>query len=384
MPDSLRDLLRQRAAESGGPSAGLTEGSLHKARGIARRRFAAVAAGAAAGLAIAGMAAGAIILPDDGTAPPAEEPTTDEPADPTTAATYEPDEEAADCGRPSEDWSGWGDSDSIGPMTELPQALFVEFEWTGERMSEVWRYEDGGSDSVIAAQSLFPAPDGDRYVIAAECASTIGPIDAIDDTGALIDLGVDSLYCAPVWSPDSNSVVLTVPSPEYDERYVLDVATGGQTELPEEVSCQPRWSGDGEYLVSTDGAVAMRPDGTGRTDLAGVETEEGEFASLSSVSADLDRACFQIDTGESASSGHVDPVRCDRYVDTATGAELDLPGGADGAQVVFLADGGMIIGELTDEGVEVSLFDDEGQLLDDRVLDHRGARSALLTGYYTE
>ncbi|GAB4002281.1 hypothetical protein GCM10029992_40050 [Glycomyces albus] len=50
---------------------------------------------------------------------------------------------------------------------------------------------------------------------------------------------------------------------------------------------------------------------------------------------------------------------------------------------MFLADGGMIVTELTDAGVEVSLFDDEGRLLDDRVLDHRDANRAVLTGYYT-
>lgn len=380
MPDSLRDLLRQRAAESGGPAAGLAEGSLRKARGIARRRFAAVAVGAAAGLAIAGMAAGSLILPDD-TAPPAD--------GPTSAATDEPDEdsttdETADCGRPGEGWSGWGDSDSIGPMTELPEALYVHFGWEGGPLTQTWRYDDEGSDYVIESEgaSILGAPDGNRYLVMSLCGSWFQMLD--ESSPDLEDVGVDYMYCDPVWSPDSNSVVLTTPTPEYDDRYLLDLATGEQTDLPEEVSCQPRWSGDGEYLVSSDGSVAMRPDGTGRTELTPASTGEGQVASLSSISADLTRACFQIDDDEDAAAGHISARRCDRYVDTSTGDELSLPGGAEGSQVVFLADGAMIVSELTGEGVEISLFDGGGRLLDERVLDHRDARSAILTGYYTE
>lgn len=388
MHDSLRDLLRRRAAEAGGASPDLAERSLRRARVIARRRIAAAASAAVAFVAIAGTAASALVLPDD-TVPSAEDPITtvpDEPDDATTSA-----ESAAECGRPSADWSGWGDSDSMGPLTELPESLYAQLDWSGGSLTQVWRYDRGdsdyfveGSDFVIEHEigSISAAPDGNRYIISMECSSWIGTVDESGDS--IEDLGIDSLFCDPVWSPDSNSVAVTVPSPEYDERYLLDVATGEQTDLPDEVSCEPRWSGDGEYLVRSDGTFAIRPDGSGRTELQAPSTDEGELASLSSISADLERACFQIDTDADAGSGHVDPIRCDRYVDTETGAELELPLEAEGAQVVFLADGGMIISELTDQGIELALFDADGQNLDSRILDHRDAESAVLTGYYTD
>lgn len=395
MPDSLRDLLRQRAAESGGPAAGLAEGSLRKARGIARRRFAAVAVGAAAGLAIAGMAAGALILPDDGTAPPVDDPTsatTDGPEDPTTAATEELDEdstteETANCGRPGEDWSGWGDSDSIGPMTELPESLYVRLSSTQGSLIQVHRYDaDGEHEFVLEHPTLTPsvAPDGNRYLshLGMGCNTELGRLDGPE--GESLTIGADTQYCAPIWSPDSNRVTLTVPGPAADERYLLDLATGEQTELPQEVSCEPRWSADGEYLVSQN--VAIRPDGSGRVELEGLATwdEPDATAALSSISADLGRACLEEYEPEEIASGHIAPRYCDLYVDTATGQELELPVGAERPQVIFLPEGGMIVTDQVGDVLRVMLFDLDGNELDRRDLRLEPWENATLQGYFTD
>ncbi|THV38570.1 hypothetical protein [Glycomyces buryatensis] len=383
MPDSLRELLQRLAAEGGTPPQDLTAGAMKKARVIGRRRMAAGALGAVAGLALTGIAAAALITPgDDSPPPPTNRETTEAP---TNSPTDDENEAEGDCGRPSTDWTGWGDSASTMELTELPEALYLELTWSDGTLTQVHRYAGGDSEYVLEGESMgfSVAPDGNRYATTPMCGMAIATIG--ENAAAITGLGIDSLFCSPTWAPDSNSVAITVPSPEYDEGYLLDLATGEQTDLPEEVSCSPRWSAGGEYLVNGEGTVAMRTDGSDRTELAGASTwtSDETFSGLSAISADLGRACLQFDDAELASSGHIDPWRCDRLVDTASGDAIGLPVDTQENQVVFLADGGMIVSGRSGEDITVSLMDADMSLLDSRTLDAQDASTTRLMGYYT-
>jgi hypothetical protein len=74
---------------------------------------------------------------------------------------------------------------------------------------------------------------------------------------------------------------------------------------------------------------------------------------------------------------------CDVYVDTATGAELELPVGGDQRQVVFLADGMMLILSHDGDTATQYLVSAEGDVVDQRVLprEFAGSIDELVTYY---
>jgi hypothetical protein len=383
MPDSIREVL-QGIAGDGAPERDLAAGAYRKARSMARRRLAAVAVAAIAGLAMAGGATAALVDRDRADElPPTGDPTvsgTATPSDPETTPT----ETGSACGVP-EDWSGWGPSGSMGELTAIPDGLV--FEVSQDDVSSqptFFRFEGEEGSEVLRDGEYHMAPDGNRFAVggAEECAGSLASL-----TGDKIDeLGVFTVQCAPSWSPDSDRVVLNLADAESTGAYLLDVATGeAVSDLPEEVGCSPRWSADGEYLVSSDGSVAMRPDGSGRVELAGaaVWSADDGFTGLSSISADLSRACLQYDDGETGAAGHTRAARCDRYVDTATGEVLDLPVDAERPNAVFLADGSMIVCDDRYGQIVLTLVDADGTVLDTRTLPGQGTGGTILRGYFT-
>jgi len=385
MPDSIRELLQGIAGDEPGPSQDLAAGAFKRARDITRRRYAAGAIGVVIALALAGMGTASLLNPDEGPGPA---------DDPTTAAESPTDEDETDdqtdfssegCAGLG-DWTGWGSSNSAAELTELPTDLYFAVQQDGaESFPAIYRYEGDAAESLLddPDDSYFMAPDGNRFAIGSpsgDCSSLATMTgDKVDD------VGVYTMYCKPSWSPDSDRVVLNAADPELHAAYLVDFTTGELTDVPEEVGCSPRWSADGEYLVSADGTVAMRPDGTGRTELAGAAawTEDEEFTGLASVSADLSRACLQFDDAETAQSGHATANRCDRYVDTETGDELDLPVEVQNPQVVFLADGSMIVVDDQYGTIVVSLVGADGSVLDERELPAQGSGGSFLRGYFT-
>ncbi|MEV3937042.1 hypothetical protein AB0K52_13830 [Glycomyces sp. NPDC049804] len=382
MPDSIREVL-QGIAEGGAPERDLAAGAYRKARSMARRRL-AVAVAVVAGLAAAGGATAALVDRDRAEElPPADGPTASEtatPSDPETTAT----ETGAACSVP-EGWSGWGPSGSMGDLTAIPDGLV--FEVSQDDISSeptFFRFEGEEGNEVLRDGEYHMAPDGNRFAVggAEACAGSLASL-----TGDNLDeLGVFTVQCAPSWSPDSDRVVLNLADAESTGAYLLDVATGEvSTDLPEEVGCSPRWSADGEYLVSSDGSVAMRPDGSGRVELEGAAAWSGDdgFTGLSSISADLSRACLQYDDEGTAAAGHTRAARCDRYVDTATGEVLDLPVDAGQPNAVFLADGSMIVCDDRYGEIVVTLVDADGTVLDTRTLPGQGTGGTILRGYYT-
>ncbi|MDA1360006.1 hypothetical protein O1R50_10245 [Glycomyces luteolus] len=382
MPDSIREVLQGIAGDDG-PSRDLAAGAYRRARSIGRRRFAAVAVAVVAGLAMAGGATAAIVDRDGVEEPP--------PAiDPTDAATTPQEvtptgtEGHETCGVP-DGWTGWGPSDSMGDLDALPDGLVFEVRQDGASADPALVRFEGEEPSPVMGEGgeYYLAPDGSRFAVggASECAGTLATL-----TGDKIDgVPVFTVQCFPSWSPDSDRVVLNMADAESTGTYLLDVATGAaSSEVPEEVGCSPRWSADGEYLVSADGSVAMRPDGSGRVELEGAAAwnADEEFTGLSSVSADLSRACLQYDDAETAQPGHTQANRCDRFVDTATGDELELPVEADNPNVVFLANGWMIVCDDQYGQIVLSLVDTEGNVADTRTLPGQSSGGTILRGYY--
>lgn len=386
MPDSIRELLQGIADDEPGPSRDLAAGAYKRARNIGRRRFATVAVSAVASLAMASAATAAIVNGNrtDET-PPADDPTvTESPTDPeTTAEETDENASAVGCGA-ADDWSGWGASDSMADLDSLPETLVFEVRQDGASSNPALVQFDGTEPMTLIADGVYQlAPDGSRFTVGGPdaCAGTIATF-----TGEKLDgLGIYTQFCKPSWSPDSDRVVLNDADPEKHAAYLLDVANGDVTEVPEEVGCSPKWSADGEFLVSADGGVAMRPDGSGRVDLAGAAswTEDPEFTGVSSISADLSRACLQFDQDEGSDSGHVDTNRCDRYVDTETGDELDMPADAQNPNIVFLADGSMIVCDDQYGQIVLTLVDADGTVSDSRTLPGQSSGGTFLRGYFT-
>ncbi|MDN3239359.1 hypothetical protein [Glycomyces tritici] len=388
MPDSIREVLHGIAGDEG-PSRDLAAGAYRRARTITRRRLAAVAITVVAGLAMAGGATASIIDRDRVETPPVDDPTreaTGAPTDPeTTPEEVAPTgEETSGCEVP-EDWSGWGASESMGDLDTLPDGLVFEVRSDGMEAEPVFvRFEGEEPLQVLQDGEYAVAPDGNRFAVgsADECTGTLATL-----TGEKLDeLPIFTVQCAPSWSPDSDRVVLNMADAASTGGYLLDVSTGEASfAVPDEVGCSPRWSADGEYLVNSRGEVAMRPDGSGRVELAGaaVWQEDAEFTGLSSISADLSRACLQYDDAETAEAGHTQASRCDRYVDTATGEELDLPVAAQNPNVVFLADGSMIVCDDQYGQIVLTLVDGDGNVADTRTLPGQSSGGTILRGYYT-
>lgn len=388
MPDSIREVLQGIAGDEG-PSRDLAAGAYRRARTIGRRRFSAVAVAVVAALAMAGGAT-ASIIDRDRVEPPVGDPTTGTtaPTDPATTpqeATPTGAETDGECSG-LDGWSGWGPSASMGDLDQLPDALvFLVRQDDLDGLETLVRFDGQTPSNAIDGEpgpGYAMAPDGDRFI-----SSNGGTCDGTLETagGERIDeVEVWTMYCKPSWSPDSDRVVLNRADPE-STAYLLDVATGAVSDVPAAVGCSATWSPDGEFLVSADGAVAMRPDGSGRVELAGADawTEAAGFVGVASISADLTRACLHFDDSEAAASGHVDAERCDRYVDTATGDELALPVEAQHPNVVFLADGSMIVCDDQYGQIVLTMVDAEGTVMDTRTLEGQGSGGTFLRGYYT-
>lgn len=385
MPDSIRELLQGIAVGEAGPSQDLAAGARRRARRIGRRRFAAGAVAAVCGLVLAGVATVAAVG-GGVAAPPAGDPAASQGVEDTEA------EKAPEgsCGMPDR-WLGWDAPEAVSTTLEaLPNVLYFEVYEEEESLSSIHRFEGGKHTTVLdPAYDYTLAPNGERYTVVngQECGGTVVSFAEAD----VLELAIDE-ECPPSWSPDSNRVVLSAP--EAGSGHLLDVSTGEITELPGKFSCSPRWTPDGKYLVSGDGAYAARPDGSGEIVFESAEWWTGDlpFTGLSSISADLTRACFQYDDtdADTALPSRVEANRCDRYVDLTTGEELELPVETERAQVVFLADGSMIVVDDRSGTAEqadtilVSLFDPEGNTLGERSLEGFGpAAGVFLRGYRT-
>jgi hypothetical protein len=404
MPDSIRELLQGIAGDEPVPSGDLAAGAYRRARRIGRRRLAAAAVAAVTGLMLASATTAALVNANGvEEAPPAaptafEEPTASEESTGHTAAPdeYESTPEASDvvaetCAGPV-DWTGWGPSNSNADLDELPEALFFEVHDEDAMEQEIVRWDREVLTSTYSGGEYRLAPDGERYVLIGdgECDDTLGMLEGDSIEG----LGLPTDECSPSWSPYSDQVVLNAPDAESAGGYLLDVATGESRSLPAAVGCSPRWSADGSHLFSDDGGVGMALDGGQLFTLEGAEQwlAEPGFRGLSSISADLTRACLEFgatadaDEGESSAeltSWDFGADRCDRYVDTATGAELELPVDSAITQVVFLPDGSKIVCGHHDDWVKVSLVDADETVQDVRSLPRVGSTEMMLRGYFT-
>jgi hypothetical protein len=80
------------------------------------------------------------------------------------------------------------------------------------------------------------------------------------------------------------------------------------------------------------------------------------------MSADRGEACVQVVDAE---EGDLDTWRCDLYLDTETGEELELPVSGDGdEQVIFLDEGSMLILVKTAAKTTQYLVDPEGTVVE--------------------
>jgi hypothetical protein len=399
VPDSIRELLQGIAGDEPGPSRDLATGALKRARVIGRRRAAAIAA--VTGLALASVATAAVINGGaDAAPPPADDPTRVEvPVQETTTPPKETEEgdEAFDCGARPDDGEGLefafqarGDSDSAAVLTAIPDRLLVQdanaeigvttAEVVGQDSSRL-----GGEDDY----RFYPAPDGDRVLAVdreAGCSAVYTEIGE-PDFAALPVLPVETRQCPIAWSPDSNKVLFTEPVSYADAKtYMLDVSTGELVMLADgqgDMFCTGVWLPDSEHVWSGRTTV-LALDGTVAMELPGLaDTREGEDWLDAGISADGGEACFQRreEWDGEATTGQY----CDHYVDTGTGAELDLPVDGEERQVVFLPGGSMLI-LVSDERPEtVHLVGPDGEVVEERVLPEEidGDRIRLVS-YFTD
>lgn len=403
MPESIRTLLHDIGEDDPGPSRDLAAGALKRARGIGRRHFAAGSITAVCALAMAGAgAAGIVNARDADRVPPAGDPS-------TVVETGSPDDEEAGletgCGVRPGDWEddGYsfpdrGESAAAPVLDVLPETLL--FRATDPAQDDRFTYavttrpgeEESSGLDLESDYRYYPAPDGVRalavdrgdgcgaaYVELHDLAYE-GPDEFAFATEQVIS--VEPVHCPIEWSPDSDKVMFTEPTGFEDPKsYVLDVATGELTELPEELFCGGVWLPDSEHLWN--GATVMRPDGSDEDHLPGLDRDvegAGEFWPMG-MSADRGAVCIQ---DYDAEEGDIDPWQCEYYLDPKTGRPLELPVEGDAQQVVFLADGSMI--ELVEEGGvwTVYLVDPAGAVVDERTLTGLLEGELELLSYRTE
>jgi hypothetical protein len=389
MPESIRSLLHDIADAGSEPTRDLAAGAYKRARGITMRRFAAGAVGVVTAIALAGAGTAGLLDRDQDLGPtPAEDPTTE---------TLEEDEGAEyGCGIRPENWDelgftfpDLGESGTEQPIEELPYRMNYQVTHD-EYGATTWGFQDTGEIDgldVDADYEFWVAPDSNRAIA----------VDRADGcSGVYMELGVDSaiealpvfsmepVHCPIAWSVDSDKLLFTEPVAfEQAKTYVLDVPTGKATvlaEAGEDLFCSGEWMPDSERIWSGRTTI-WNLDGTVSQELPALEASlETENWLDAGISADAGEACFdEVEDGEGDSVGRF----CDVYVDTATGAELELPVGGDQRQVVFLADGMMLILSHDGDTATQYLVSAEGDVVDQRVLprEFAGSIDELVTYY---
>lgn len=375
MPESIRTLLHDIGDDDPGPSRDLAAGALSRARAIGRRRFAAGALGAVTALALAGAGTAGLIDDRDAedVSPAEEQSTVEEETDPV-----EGEDLATTCGVRPQDWADMGftfpaigESGTSEPLVELPDNPVYRVYDNEVGMTSARIYADGTAEDldVEGDYEYHVAPDANRVIAvnrADDCGAAyieIGFDSAIEDMPVF---SVEPFHCPIEWSPDSDKLLFSEPVGFEDPKsYVLDVVTGGLTELPEELPCGGVWLPDSEHLLFGD--TVIRPDGSDAVQLPGLADagDEGTWWPTG-ISADRGEVCVhQVDPEE----GDLDTWRCDRYLDAETGDELELPVSGDGDEhVVFLDDGSMLILVKTAAKTTQYLVDPDGTVVDEREL----------------
>jgi len=389
MPESIRSLLHDIGDDHAEPERDLAAGAYRKARTMTRKRIAAGAATVAAALAIAGTGTAAWLGDARDPGPgPAEQTTTESPEE-TTTSEGEPDE-GSSCTVSVEDWDGLdfafparGDSETAGPLTELPDGMLFRG-INADEVEGTFAVVDGTAQALDAEGDYFfqPAPDGSRAIAVSRadwCGGTYMELGD-SDLEALPVFSMDTVACPITWSPDSNRVIFTEMGGTAGARsYVLDVSTGELTDLPEKLYCTAQWLPDGEHLWDGKDTV-MRYDGTDPVQVEPLSDSEPLLAA--GMSADMGEACLHMSEGDGVG------WRCDEYIDMATGEQLELPvvgaaGEGETRQVEFLEDGSMIIVEQTESEATAYLVGTGGELLDEMALPQEdlGGFSVLLSWY---
>jgi hypothetical protein len=237
-----------------------------------------------------------------------------------------------------------------------------------------WRiYADGTGEGLDneGGYEYHLAPDANRAIAvnrADSCGAAYIEIGYDSAIGDMPVFSVEPYHCPVLWSPNSDRVLFTEPVGFEDSKsYMLDVVTGEMTVLPDELYCGGTWLPDSEHVWVDD--TVMRPDGSDAVQLPGLAALEGGGDGTwapTGMSADRGEACVQVVDAE---EGDLDTWRCDLYLDTETGEELELPVSGDGdEQVIFLDEGSMLILVKTAANTTQYLVDPEGTVVDEREL----------------
>ncbi|GAA2171605.1 MULTISPECIES: hypothetical protein [Glycomyces] len=372
MPESIRSLLHDIADDAEEPTRDLAAGAYQRARGITRRRIAAGAIGVVTALALAGAGTAGLNRHQDPGPSPAEEETTE---------TDENESLPPGCGVRPEDWDdlgigfpALGESGTEQPREELPYRMNYQVQHD-EYGATTWGFFDTGEVDGLDVEEDYRyvvAPDGNRVMAvdrADECTGVYMEIGLDSSVEPIVGFSLETTSCGIAWSPDSDKLLFSEPV-EFDraKTYVLDVTTGDFTVLGEmgrDLFCSSEWMPDGERIWSGRTTI-WNLDGTLAQELPGLEASLATENWLDAgISADAGEACFdEVGEGEGDGVGRF----CDVYVDTATGDEIALPVGGERRQVVFLADGSMLI--LSHEGDVATqyLVDPAGEVIDQRDL----------------
>jgi hypothetical protein len=386
VPESIRSLLHDIAGEGSEPTRDLAIGAYQRARSITRRRIAAGAVGVVTALALAGAGTAGLNRHDDPGPSPAEEETTE--------TTDENESLPPGCGVRPEDWDELGfafpeigESGTEITLEELPYRMNYQVQHD-EYGATTWGFSDSGEVDGLDVDEDYQyvvAPDGNRVMAidrADGCTGLYMEIGFDSSVEPVVGFSIEPVHCPVAWSEDSDKLLFTEPVGfEQPKTYVLDASTGEFTVLAEaggDLFCAGEWTPDSERIWSGRTAI-WNLDGTVAQELPGLEASlETENWLDAGISADAGEACFE-EVGDGA--GDTKGRFCDVYVDTETGEELELPVGGERRQVVFLADGSMLI--LSHEGDVATqyLVDPAGEVVDQRDLptDFAGSIDELVT-----
>ncbi|WP_026930601.1 hypothetical protein [Glycomyces tenuis] len=224
MPDSLRELLRQRASEAGVPAGDLTAGAIKRSRAIGRRRLAAGTIGAVAGLAVTGMAAAALSMPGEreDPAPPIDDPVT-VTTSPSPTASEDPTEGAPTEGEsveddategPGDETSSAADDDSTSPqeteeadidprLEAIVGTWEAEYEDVGPHGSSLTIEEDG--TATLRSFANQHGPYEGEIILGSQDPHRFEGVESETQDEIVVEFGFD---------PEADTLTLTYPSGE--------------------------------------------------------------------------------------------------------------------------------------------------------------------------
>jgi TolB protein len=206
-----------------------------------------------------------------------------------------------------------------------------------------------------AVANVNVSPNG-RYLSYVDYAAQGSPLHVVDlATGRTMRTrqNTDGVCVEPAWAPDSTRLLIGVTSAGQDNANVgiLDIRTGAFTRLANRIAgCHLTWAADGKAIAFADGdgkVFVTKPDGSRPRAIPGVgvghPARPPYSFDLESASVGGARVALLLNDGSSPAGDVVRDLYSNAILDTRTGKKAEVPVEGQLLQVVFRADGNMVI-----------------------------------------